>query len=1293
MNSTVTTATIASSAKTSPLLLINGQNGITVIPRPTPLTRLNYFDGKFLRAADLSAEQRYVRSLVDLSNRAGGHGVAHGFDVTLGDAGQLNIGPGLAIDADGRVILLPTAATVNLQELIEKSRQATASGIATKPVGLAAGDGTFGECVVIEEAPPAVILESDLFVITIAQAEALCGTEDVYGKLCEEACVTGTDRPYRLEGVIVRARPLELTVPLPTSAAVVLNQTHFRSRVASAFFETERRRVASHISKAGLESEIWCLGAGADAGGEVAIAVVARAGAGVLFLDPWIVRRERIDPPARRYWQWRMAMRPWDVFLAQIFQFQCQLHCCLKHRSPDGGPDDPCKDEKKLLSDATDTIMQVTGFYEKVAEKLATLDAATLLPGGLSGLRAVQTRLLDARLSFTRPAQDRLLIRCGIIELPSAGYLPVTPSSTLSVNRQVRQWMGEGVDLRFCIVRPDYVAHALEEAQHMERISLTAGLDHPEARPQVDILVPNGEVLKQPRRSPGAGFEALVQFGVSRIDVANANNIAGAATAAIHLQGAARAARLEVGGGAIYIAAVTKTEMTDRLVNLVAGLAGIGKTSLTHLNKLRNLAKETDPAPVGSIASDPRLFSRLNTVAAEALRFNAARRATLGVFANEAPANPVAAEIFAPAAVGAERLAAFWAGASITQNPFTLAVGDSSPLELRLVLVMPAEKPVLYDLALRGSFRLSQSVPSAGGRTIAGVADCLISVTQNQGEDTPKPAQSSVRLKVTAFMNNAGTLLEVGLSDLRSVLELKFKSELSGDPLQVKSQVFYVLRREGNPLEVELANSLLLENPAVLETGNASHTAALSALETIEAALNDTGFADANARLLFPPPPPPIDDLSIRPVLDWVLFHRRRTRKCTAVTEPIVALTRKYQVYHLQAADKEQADAVRRALLSDEIEFLARAGFRPVDTVEFSPGIAALLTPEADIQADWKAAQPGPNLIYGAVASQGAAVDDGTALALARLAKLEQAVAPVSAPNAALINEPLPAVPAPLGAPGTDGVMVLMTVTPKVIKVCHDVRVATNSDNAVGRLREAAGTPDFPNLLELFSKSIGEVDFIAGETTPQGATLNQVIAEWKNRYTDPSPANVLFHAQGDAAQAYYQAQRKVIVGALKTTPGDVVPVAGTFPPGCPAITVLVPPPPPPEISGRIATVLTGVLTHVPAPFSAPEWGIRFVGDVLPGEKFSDPAADRLKQVLVQGRVVAVTLATRGDAAAPGAITRLKSIVEALKRIDRYDDATTQAKVLPFAELPPALANLANTPPAVDELVVIAQRAQ
>jgi hypothetical protein len=206
--------------KKGSLVLVTQQNGVTVIPQPTPLTRLNYFDGKFLRASDLSTEQLYLRRLVDLSNQAGGLGVAYGYNLSLAAGGDtLNLGPGLAIDPQGRVLLLPQAFSIGVQELIDRSRQLKSPAAA--PPG---NNGKFADCTVVVETPPGGVVQAgNLYLITIGFAEALCGQEDVFGKLCEEACATSTDRPYLVEGVILRAIPLQLQTPLPTSAVVALS--------------------------------------------------------------------------------------------------------------------------------------------------------------------------------------------------------------------------------------------------------------------------------------------------------------------------------------------------------------------------------------------------------------------------------------------------------------------------------------------------------------------------------------------------------------------------------------------------------------------------------------------------------------------------------------------------------------------------------------------------------------------------------------------------------------------------------------------------------------------------------------------------------------------------------------------------------------------------------------------------------------------------------------------------------------------------------------------------------------
>ena len=78
--------------------------GYEQIPEKTVLTRLNYYDGKFLRADSLRLEQDYLRRLAELGARAGGSGLLYGFDVFLGTDEQLTIGGGLGYDARPRAV-------------------------------------------------------------------------------------------------------------------------------------------------------------------------------------------------------------------------------------------------------------------------------------------------------------------------------------------------------------------------------------------------------------------------------------------------------------------------------------------------------------------------------------------------------------------------------------------------------------------------------------------------------------------------------------------------------------------------------------------------------------------------------------------------------------------------------------------------------------------------------------------------------------------------------------------------------------------------------------------------------------------------------------------------------------------------------------------------------------------------------------------------------------------------------------------------------------------------------------
>ena len=183
-----------------------------------------------------------------------------------------------------------------------------------------------------------------------------------------------------------------------------------------------------------------------------------------------IARRELIDSPARRYWQWRMAMRPWDVFLAQVLQFQCQLRDAVSGGGPQD-PDDPCARNTRLVVEAASRMAEVAEFYAAATRRLAALRLDTgeqplVIAGGLTAIEDLRKKLAQASDTAFLPG-SRVLIDSGIVSLPSAGYLPVIPGGNTTVNAQVKRMMGPGVNLRFCVVRPDFVPHALEEAQHM----------------------------------------------------------------------------------------------------------------------------------------------------------------------------------------------------------------------------------------------------------------------------------------------------------------------------------------------------------------------------------------------------------------------------------------------------------------------------------------------------------------------------------------------------------------------------------------------------------------------------------------------------------------------------------------------------------------------------------------------------------------------------------------------------------------------------------------------------------
>jgi len=1032
------------------LVLIGTQQGFTVIPSRTRLTRLHYFDGKFLRAADLETEQRYLRALVELSNQAGEVGVVYGFDTVLAAGGdKVQIGPGLAIDPAGRTLLLPNLAEVALDVLIEASRRTalaggTPAGPASlpmdlpRPFGFGVAPGArpairlrrpeidrlsvdaFGECEMAAGTPPSDVSSgNDLYLLTIGHAEAYCGHEDVYGRLCEEACVTSSDRPYVVEGLVVRVIPLVLRTAPATSRVVALDRRHQRSLVASAFYADERLRVGSLISKAGLSSNTWCLGADLAGGADVPLAVVARSGSVTVFLDAWTARRERMEAPSRRYWAWRMAMRPWSVYLAQILQFQCQLHELFQN-VPESGGEDPCRDHAVALGDAVTLLEKLEkasapapapapapagpagriGSIEAIAMPVAAL-------GGAPNLAAMKARFLSILKDAGQP-RDRILIRGGIVELPSAGYLPVTPAAAENVNSQVRALMGEGVDLRFCVVRPDFVPHALEEAQHMERISLLEGLDNPDRKPEVDILVPDGQILRAPEVT-GTGFEATVTLNARKPQAAGpvpvpapAPESAPGALEAGRFVGAARGEQLSTGGGTFHLAASGSTSL--------AGIATLGP-----LLKIVTQGGAVPPAA-------PAFIEPIMTTAFTLIEFRS--------------------------------LPAFlWLTMRSERDPFALAANQSMPVSLEAVFQISIGKvatrvaiqSLLIRLLVSGPFTVTASQRLVAGPKVTGsfsghgsyVVMGFVS-SGSRVSDSAHIEAKSLKLsgdrhtgKLTAELSQDVSGITVGYS-----INVEWDDTAAGQGPQAS---FTATLTDARGAEVPgmpdpLFSLNLDQSSEIFKIDNPNHGFAVTAIDQIAAALAnaDPPFSPEEAKKrLFTTPAASPGDIAVRATRDWVLFHRRRTKDCaTPVEKPVEppVQTTCQTIYRLDPASRA---LLLRLIATDKLtELLAlRDRVSAVGQLDFKLDSADIVDGRAEVGAAWTTAGAGaPEAIF-VFSKKGDAAAGVASLRAARAKALADLLPDGSAdPNLRLeMHEIEPAVPG--GCP----VVVLVLPKPAVV--------------------------------------------------------------------------------------------------------------------------------------------------------------------------------------------------------------------------------------------------------------------
>jgi hypothetical protein len=397
-------------------------------------TRLNPADGLFLRAEHLDRMERYASDLVAAVGAGLGPGVVYGFTCSLSKKNDAVHATGGLAFAAGQPLRSKAMTTVSLKDL--------------QPQG-----------------------DDNFWVVEIVPATWEYGSEPVYGGLCEDPCGRGSGiQPYAAEGVELKLRQDSLT------GFSGIEDWLQRNWLASNYFEREREYggTAARSSDApwllpnmpsGTVQDItvrpWSEGTGHHDHAAVPLGVVWNRD-GKWYLDVWTARRDRGEPTPAAAWEWRLGWRPRSVFIAQILQFQDQL--------------------------AQADLSAVRELPRYVKQALEYLGAGQELVGKMrsKNVEPAVDHLVKAYEALAGREQSSLCA-LGFEELPPAGYLPWGFEDVDDRQTAAQTLFGPEVDVRVRKCRADFVAHAIEQVQHMDRIPLKG---HVDGKPKIDLLIP-----------------------------------------------------------------------------------------------------------------------------------------------------------------------------------------------------------------------------------------------------------------------------------------------------------------------------------------------------------------------------------------------------------------------------------------------------------------------------------------------------------------------------------------------------------------------------------------------------------------------------------------------------------------------------------------------------------------------------------------------------------------------------------------------------------------------------------
>ena len=428
---------------------LSAESGGTPATLGGSITRLNPQDGLFLRAQHLTVMEDYARELARSVAVAAGTGVVYGFRAWI-DGATLKVDPGLAIAPDGRPLRSWAVAEVDLTNLTF------------------ANDG--------------------FFVVEVTGASWDFGQENVYGNLCDDPCsASAAIHPYQAEGITINLR----ADSMPGLSSVP--EKRQRNWLASGYYERERERGEPWLVPgtpgsqiAGIATVNFSTATAAPSGNAVPLAVLFKPDGGWL-VDLWIARRDIGDPAPRRAWQSRLAMRPWDVFIAQVLQFQAQLTDLYLTGQAASAKSAAAEELAHAIGSIREQFAQMEVKPDWLSESIVELEKAA---------------------PQAKDPSKHGLCELGFGELPSAGYLPPPPGYQ-KADAYAEQLFGPYVKVRICHCRADYAVRAVEQAQHLDRIPLDH--DAQKSRPSVDVLIPDELADLAPLYTPSYPWLAFVR--------------------------------------------------------------------------------------------------------------------------------------------------------------------------------------------------------------------------------------------------------------------------------------------------------------------------------------------------------------------------------------------------------------------------------------------------------------------------------------------------------------------------------------------------------------------------------------------------------------------------------------------------------------------------------------------------------------------------------------------------------------------------------------------------------------